>query len=97
MKGTIQEFLKLVAEDPELARRLGQLAREFGFEFSDGELTEEEMEGVAGGTTSSDSNQTSLILYSAALNAQSQIISTMSRILKSASESQDSVIRNIRG
>jgi len=49
MKGTILEFLKLAAEKPELAKELVELARRHDFVFSD-EVSDRELDGVAGGT-----------------------------------------------
>ena len=48
MKGSILDFLKLAAEKPELAKELGELAGRYDFEFS-GEVSDEELESVAGG------------------------------------------------
>lgn len=50
MKGTILDFLKLAAEKAELARELVALAAKHGFEFTE-EVSDEELEGVAGGST----------------------------------------------
>jgi hypothetical protein len=52
MKGTILDFLKLASEKPDLAEELVELATKHGFEFSD-EVSDEELEAVAGGTVAS--------------------------------------------
>jgi len=49
MKGTILDFLKLAAEKPELGRELVELAGRYDFEFTDTELSESDLDGVAGG------------------------------------------------
>jgi hypothetical protein len=51
MKGTILDLLKLVTENPELAQELVELADRYDFEFTaGGELGDEDLEKVAGGT-----------------------------------------------
>jgi hypothetical protein len=50
MKGTILGFLKLAAENPELAQELADLAARYDFQFADDELRDEELDGVSGGT-----------------------------------------------
>jgi len=50
MKGTIFDFLKLVAEKPDLTKDLVALAAKYDFEFSD-EVSDEELDAVAGGGT----------------------------------------------
>ncbi len=51
MKGTIFDFLKFTTEKPELAKELVELAARHGFEFADtGELGEDDLERVAGGS-----------------------------------------------
>jgi hypothetical protein len=55
MKGTILDFLKLAAEKPELVRELGQLAAKYDFEFTlPDEVSDEQLEGVAGGSEISE-------------------------------------------
>ena len=52
MKGTITDFLKLASENPNLGRELGELAAKYDFEFiRPEELSEDDLEGLAGGTT----------------------------------------------
>ena len=51
MQGTLLDFLKLAYEKPRLAQELAELAARHGFEFSDA-MTDEALEGVAGGVTS---------------------------------------------
>jgi hypothetical protein len=48
MKGTIVDFLKLAAEQPDLAKELVELAGRYDFEFSD-EVSDEALDSVAGG------------------------------------------------
>ena len=51
MKGTIIDFLQLAADKPELAKDLVELASKYEFEFSDHELSEAELDQVAGGVS----------------------------------------------
>jgi len=48
MKGSVLDFLKLAAEEPELAKQLVELASKYDFEFSD-ELTDDDLGTVSGG------------------------------------------------
>jgi hypothetical protein len=56
MKGTFVDFLQLVVDTPELAKGLEELAASFDFEFS-GELSDAELENVAGGLTAGNELQ----------------------------------------
>ena len=49
MKGTILDFFKLVVEKPELAKDLAALITKHGFELTPDELSETELDSVAGG------------------------------------------------
>ncbi|MFC1640266.1 hypothetical protein ACFL3B_05850 [Gemmatimonadota bacterium] len=51
MKGTILDFLNLSTEKPELAKALVELAARFDFEFNSEELSDAELESIAGGLT----------------------------------------------
>lgn len=51
MKGTILDFLNLTTKKPELARALVELAARYDFEFNSEELSDAELESVAGGLT----------------------------------------------
>jgi hypothetical protein len=60
MKGNILDFLKLAAEKPELAQELVDLAAKYEFEFSD-EVSDEELDSVAGGATAVFANALSVV------------------------------------
>ena len=49
MKGTILDFLKLTAEKPELAKELIELATKYDFKFTSDELSDADLDSVAGG------------------------------------------------
>jgi len=51
MKGTVIDFLSLAGEKPELAKDLVELAAKYDFEFTNDELSDADLETVAGGTT----------------------------------------------
>ena len=98
MKGNILDFLKLVAENPDLARRVGELASEYGFEFSDDELTEGDLEAVTGGTlnTTSDLTQMSQLELQDAMSKQAQTLQMMSNIMKQQHDTMSAIIQNMR-
>jgi hypothetical protein len=56
VKGTILDFVKLATEKPELAKELAELATRYDFVFAD-EVSDEELENVAGGVMSSASTE----------------------------------------
>lgn len=45
----LSQFMKKVAEDPALQSKLIEFAAKQGFEFTADELTEADLEGIAGG------------------------------------------------
>ena len=88
MKGTITDFLALVTEKPELAKELAALAAKYGFEFSN-ELSDEDLEDVAGGTQLQDM-RLQLTMERSALTTQ-----ILSNIMGKVSDTQDSIIRRL--
>lgn len=98
MKGTILDFMKLVAENPELARKLGELASEFDFEFTEDELTEADLEAVAGGAldTQDDMAQMDMLKIQDSMSQQSQLMQTMSNIMKQQHDTSKAIINNMR-
>jgi len=94
MKGTIFDFLKLAVEKPELAKELSELATKYDFEFSDEELSETELDQVAGGTAEADS-EINLELQTIA-DRRSELIQTLSNILKKIDSTQDSIVQNLK-
>ena len=91
MKGTILDFLKLATEKEALAKDLLELATKYDFEFSDEELSEAELDQVAGGAT-----DTEMINLQMAMDRRSQFVQTMSNIMKKMSSTQDSIVQNIK-
>jgi len=51
MKGSILDFLNLATQKPELAKAIAELAARFDFEFVADELSDAELESIAGGLT----------------------------------------------
>ena len=49
-QGNMSDFLQLLEKDADLQSELVELARKHGFEFAPEELTDDELDGVAGGT-----------------------------------------------
>ncbi len=102
MKGTILDFLKLAAEKPELAKELVELATRHDFEFSDDELSDSELEAVAGGTTleeslstTGDDAQLAQIDLQNQLQKQQQTLQTMSNVSKMLHDTAMATIRKI--
>jgi len=98
MKGTILDFLSLVAEKPELARKLGELAAEFDFEFVDDELSDVDLEAVAGGTgqTLSNIGEKEQLSSMMEMDRRQKTLQTLSNIMKKINDTQDSLINNIK-
>ncbi len=98
MKGTVLDFMKLVAENPELARKLGELASEFDFEFTDDELIETDLEAVAGGAldTQDDMAQMDMLKLENSLNQQSQLMQVMSNIMKQQRDTSKAIVNNLK-
>lgn len=88
MKGTITDFLALVTEKPELAKELAALAAKYGFEFSN-ELSDEDLEDVAGGTEVQDM-RLQRTMERSALTTQ-----ILSNIMGKVSDTQDTIIRRL--
>ena len=84
MKGTILEFLKLVSEKPELTKELMELAAKHDFEFTQEELSEAELDQVAGGTAFQNFDQKANQLYN-----------LLSSVMKSMNEMRMGTVRNI--
>jgi hypothetical protein len=80
MKGTLFDFLKLVEEKPELAKELVELAARYDFEFGD-ELTDEELETVAGGATCGDTSTSEFQHMDQVINQEMQGVARLMRAL----------------
>jgi len=103
MKGNFIDFLSYLNENDELRREVITIANKHGFEFDD-EVSDEELESVAGGgftvasvgslkqDTGTEENQTSFENFDQKSN---QLFSILSTTLKSMKEAQSSVTRNI--
>ena len=63
-----------------------------GFEFSDEELSDTELDQVAGGATDADSS----LELQTIMERRSTYIQTLSNIMKKMSSTQDSLIQNIK-
>ena len=90
MKGTIVDFLNLVAGNPDLAQDIIALAARYDFEFTD-EIPLEELDHVAGGTTPQEET-TAFENYDQKTN---QLFNMLSTVLKGRKEMQSGVTRNI--
>lgn len=96
MKGTVLDFLQLAGEKPQLARELVELAARHGFEFSDDELSDSDLDAVAGGSdlsTIGDDAQLANIDMQNALQKQQQLLQTMSNVSKMLHDTSMSIIR----
>jgi len=98
MKGTILDFLKLAVEKPELAKELIELAARHEFEFADtGELGDDDLQAVAGGSDSMSSLSEEMSLkLQMTMDSRQKTIQTLSDIMKKISTTQDSIIENIK-
>ena len=97
MKGNVVDFLKLVAENPELARRLGELASEYGFEFSDDELSDNDLDAVTGGTiAASDLTALSQLQLQQLMNQKAQAVQIISSIMKQQNDTLNAIIQNLK-
>ena len=94
MKGTITDFLELVSAKPELSREFIQLAARHGFEFSVDELSDNELQGVVGGT---DMSQLDQLKLQDNMQKQSQALQTLANISKMTNDSSMAIIQNMRG
>jgi hypothetical protein len=92
MKGTILDFLNLAAEKPELATELLKLATKYDFEFSDEELSEAELDQVAGGATDTEMSL-ELLLPTV---QKDQLEKVISNVMRALSSTQDSIVQNIK-
>ncbi len=52
-KESLSAFLKMVAEDEDFQSKLVEFAASHGFKFTEGELSDADLDGVAGGGSSS--------------------------------------------
>lgn len=95
MKGTILDFLNLASEKEALARELLELATKYDFEFTDEELSEAELDSVAGGAADEMGAEMSFNLQMA-MDRRSKLVQTMSNIMKKMSSTQDSIVQNIK-
>lgn len=95
MKGTILDFLNLAAEKSELAVELLQLAAKHDFEFTDEELSEADLDSVAGGTTDEMSDEMRLQLQ-LTMDRRAKFMQTLSNMMKKISSTQDSIIQNMK-
>jgi hypothetical protein len=102
MKGTILDFLKLAAEKPELAKELVELATKYDFEFTADELSDAELEAVAGGatleeklSTVGEDGQLANIDLQNMLQKQQQTIQTLSNVSKMLHDTATAVIRKM--
>ena len=105
MKGTILDFLKLATEKPELAKELVELATKYDFEFTSDELSDADLDSVAGGgaiedmeeklNSMGDDGQLANIDLQNALQQQQQTIQTMSNVSAMLHKTALNVIRKI--
>jgi len=102
MKGTILDFLKLVEDKPELVKELAELAGKYDFEFTLDELSDAELEAVAGGATveenlskAGDDAQLANIELQNVLEKSQQVIQTLSNVSKMVHDASVAVTRKI--
>jgi hypothetical protein len=105
MKGTILDFLNLATDKPELAKELVALATKYDFEFTSDELSDTDLDSVAGGgsieeweeqlNSMGDDSQLANIDLQNMLQKQQQTIQMMSNISKVMHDTSMAVIRKI--
>ena len=102
MKGTILDFLNLAAEKPELAKELVELATKYDFEFTSDELSDADLDSVAGGgsieaqlSSTGDDAQLANIELQNMLQKQQQTIQMMSNVSKVLHDTALAEIRKI--
>lgn len=95
MKGTILDFLNLASEKEALAKELLELATKYDFEFSDEELSEAELDSVAGGATEGISDMMSMELQQT-MDRRAKFVQTMSNLMKKISSTQDTIVQNMK-
>jgi hypothetical protein len=88
VKGTITDFLALVAEQPKLAKELVELAAKYGFEFSN-ELSDEDLENVAGGTQVQD------MRLQRTIDTSARTTQILSDVVGKVSDTQESITRRL--
>jgi hypothetical protein len=96
MKGTILDFLNLAAEKPELATELLELATKYDFEFSDEELSEAELDSVAGGAMEEKIGDMMSMELQQTMNAQAQLMQMMSNLQKQMNNTADAIVQNLK-
>ncbi len=104
MKGTILDFLKLATDNSDLAKGLIELAGQFDFQFTDDELTEEDLDSVAGGALTATQTSAEQLAGEQSLSTEfenanqksTQYVNMLSSVLKTMNEMQSGIIRNIR-
>jgi hypothetical protein len=92
MTGSILEFFNLATEQPELAKELVELAAKHDFEFTSDELSDVELDAVAGG---GDDAQLANIDLQNMLQKQQQTVQMLSNVSKVLRDTSLAVIRKI--
>jgi hypothetical protein len=105
MKGSILDFLNLATEKPDLAKELVELATKHDFEFTSDELSDADLDSVAGGgsieeweaqlASMGDDAQLGNIDLQNTLQKQQQTIQMMSNVSKMLHDTGLAVIRKI--
>ena len=92
MRGTVAEFLDLVAEKRELAEELVELAARHDFEFiGEDELSDADLETVSGG-----SGDLELLALQERIQRTSRQVMMVSNVMKGRHDTAKAAISNIR-
>jgi len=96
MQGTILDFLNLTTERPELAKELVELATKYDFKFTSDELSDADLDSVAGGASKEedDAPLRNIDLMSS-LQQHQQTLQMMSNVSKMLRDTALSVTRKI--